>query len=132
MRTGGQEEHLTKLGQSIIGAAIKVHSHLGPGLLESVYEACLVYELSRMGLTVETQRMLSIQYEDLVLDSALRLDILVEGQIVVEVKSVNQLQPIHKAQLISYLRLGNFPLGYLMNFNEVHMRDGVKRVVERL
>lgn len=85
-----------------------------------------------MGLTVETQRMLSIQYEDLVLDSALRLDILVEGQIVVEVKSVNQLQPIHKAQLISYLRLGNFPLGYLMNFNEVHMRDGVKRVVERL
>mgnify|MGYP001764935749 CR=1 FL=1 len=132
MRTGGQEEHLTKLGQSIIGAAIKVHSHLGPGLLESVYEACLVYELRRMGLTVETQRMLSIQYEDLVLDSALRLDILVEGQIVVEVKSVNQLQPIHKAQLISYLRLGNFPLGYLMNFNEVHMRDGVKRVVERL
>jgi GxxExxY protein len=132
MRTGGQEEHLIKLGESIIGAAIKVHSHLGPGLLESVYETCLVYELRRKGLAVETQRVLPIQYEDLVVDSALRLDILVEDQVVLEIKSVNQLQPIHKAQLISYLRLGSFPLGYLMNFNEVHMRDGIKRVVARL
>ena len=132
MRTGGQEEHLIKLGESIIGAAIKVHSHLGPGLLESVYETCLVYELHRKGLAVETQCVLPIRYEDLVVDSALRLDILVEDQVVLEIKSVNQLQPIHKAQLISYLRMGNFPLGYLMNFNEVHMRAGIKRVVARL
>lgn len=123
---------MSKLGESIIGAAIKVHSHLGPGLLESVYETCLVHELRRKGFTVATQRVLSIVYEDLVVDSALRLDILVEDQVVLEIKSVNQLQPIHKAQLISYLRLGDFPLGYLMNFNEVHMRDGIKRVVARL
>lgn len=83
-------------------------------------------------MTVETQRALPIQYEDLKLESALRLDVLVDELVVLEIKSVNQLLPIHKAQLISYLRLGNFPLGYLMNFNEVHMRDGIKRVVARL
>lgn len=132
MRTGGQEESLVKLGESIIGAALKVHSHLGPGLMESVYEACLVHELRQQGLAVETQRVLPIQYEGLVLDAAFRLDVLVEDRIVLEIKSVNQLLPIHKAQLISYLRLGNFPLGYLMNFNEVHMRQGIKRVVEKL
>lgn len=132
MRTGGQEENLTRLGKVIIGAAIKVHTYLGPGLLESVYEACLVHELRRGGLTVETQRVLPIQYEDLKLDSALRLDVLVENLVVLEIKSVDQLQPIHKAQLISYLRLGAYPLGYLINFNEVHMRDGIKRVVANL
>ncbi len=132
MRTGGQEESLIKLGESIIGAAIKVHSHLGPGLLESVYEACLVHELRQRGLAVEAQRIVPVQYEGLVLDSAFRLDVLVEDRVVLEIKSVNQLLPIHKAQLISYLRLGNFPLGYLMNFNEVHMRQGIKRVVGKL
>ena len=132
MRTGGQEESLIKLGESIIGAAIKVHSHLGPGLLESVYEACLVHELRQQGLAVETQCVLPIQYEGLVLDSAFRLDVLVEDQAVLEIKSVNQLLPIHKAQLISYLRLGDYPLGYLLNFNVVHMREGIKRVVGKL
>lgn len=132
MRTGGQEEHWNSLGESIIGAAIKVHSHLGPGLLEGVYETCLVHELRRRGFVVETQRVLPIRYEDLVVDSALRLDVLVENLVVLEIKSVNQLQPIHKAQLISYLRLGKYPLGYIMNFNEVHMRDGIKRVVAQL
>jgi len=132
MRTGGQEENLVKLGESIIGAAIKVHSHLGPGLLEGVYEACLVHELRQQGLAVETQRVLPIQYEGLILDVAFRLDILVEDRVVLEIKSVNQLLPIHKAQLISYLRLGGYPLGYLLNFNVVHMREGIKRVVEKL
>lgn len=120
------------MGESIIGAAIKVHSHLGPGLLEGVYEACLVHELRQQGLAVETQRVLPIQYEGLILDVAFRLDILVEDRVVLEIKSVNQLLPIHKAQLISYLRLGGYPLGYLLNFNVVHMREGIKRVVEKL
>lgn len=132
MRTGGQEESLVKSGESIIGAAIKVHSHLGPGLLESVYEACLVHELRQQGLAVETQRVLPIQYEGLILDVVFRLDILVEDRVVLEIKSVNQLLPIHKAQVISYLRLGGYPLGYLLNFNVVHMREGIKRVVEKL
>ena len=132
MRTGGQEENLVVLGETIIGAALKVHSHLGPGLLESVYEACLIHELCQQGLAVEAQRVLPICYNGLVLDSALRLDILVENLVVLEIKAAAQLLPIHKAQLISYLRLGNFPLGYLLNFNEVHMRQGIKRVAREI
>lgn len=132
MRTRGQEENLVDLGEAIIGAAIKVHSHLGPGLLESVYEICLIHELRTRGLVVESQRVLPIVYEGLVLDSAFRLDVLVENLVVLEIKAVAALQPIHKAQLISYLKLGNYPLGYLMNFNEVHLKNGIKRVVREI
>ena len=128
MRTGGQEENLVRLGEVVIGAALKVHSHLGPGLLEGIYETCLIHELRTRGLTVESQRVLPVIYEGLVLDSAFRLDVLVEDQVVLEVKAVAQLLPIHKAQLITYLKLGNCPLGYLMNFNEVHLKNGIKRV----
>jgi GxxExxY protein len=128
MRTRGQEESLIALGEAIIGAALRVHSHLGPGLLESIYESCLVHELSKQGLAVEAQRSLPVTYDGIVLNSAFRIDVLVENQVVLEIKAVAQLLPIHKAQLISYLKLGNFPLGYLLNFNEVHMKHGIKRV----
>jgi GxxExxY protein len=126
MRTGGQEENLIALGEAIIGAALKVHSHLGPGLLESIYESCLVHELSKQGLAVEAQRSLPVTYDGIVLNSAFRIDLLVENQVVLEIKAVAQLLPIHKAQLIS--KLGNYPLGYLLNFNEVHLKHGIKRV----
>ena len=132
MRTRGQEENLVDLGESIIGAALKVHSHLGPGLLESVYEICLIHELRTRGLVVESQRVLPVVYAGLVLDSAFRLDVLVENLVVLEVKAVAALLPIHKAQLINYLKLGNYPLGYLMNFNEVHLKNGIKRVVREI
>ena len=132
MRTRGHEENLVDLGESIIGAALKVHSHLGPGLLESVYEICLIHELRTRGLVVESQRVLPVVYAGLVLDSAFRLDVLVENLVVLEVKAVAALLPIHKAQLINYLKLGNYPLGYLMNFNEVHLKNGIKRVVREI
>lgn len=132
MRTGGQEEKLLELGEAIIGAALKVHTALGPGMLESVYEACLAHELVQSGLSVETQVPVPIVYGGAQIDAAFRLDILVENLVALELKAVEKLLPIHKAQLISYLRLGNFPLGYLLNFNVVHMREGIKRVVGKL
>lgn len=132
MRTGGQEENLIELGETIIGAALKVHTALGPGMLESVYEACLAHELAHSGLSVKTQVPVPIVYGGVQMDPAFRLDILVENRIALELKAVEKLLPIHKAQLISYLRLGNFPLGYLLNFNVVHMREGIKRVVGKL
>lgn len=132
MRTGGQEEKLVELGERIIGAALKVHSNLGPGMLESVYEICLAHELRKRGFAVEQQKPVSVVYDGLVLDSAYRLDLLVESQVVIEVKAVAGILPVHKAQLISYLKLGDFPLGYLMNFNEVHMKHGIKRLVKEI
>ena len=132
MRTGGQEENLVRLGEVVIGATLKVHSHLGPGRLEGICETCLVHELRTRGLGVESQRVLPVVYEGIVLDAAFRLDVLIENQVVLEVKAVAQLLPIHKAQLISYLKLGNYPLGYLLNFNDVHMKHGIERVSREL
>jgi len=132
MRTGGQEEKLVAMGEAIIGAALKVHTTLGPGMLESVYEACLVHELAQSGLAVRTQVAVPVVYGGVQIDTAFRLDILVENLIALELKAVEKLLPIHKAQLISYLRLGDYPLGYLLNFNVVHMREGIKRVVGKL
>jgi GxxExxY protein len=117
------------LGERIIGCAITVHSALGPGLLESVYEACLVYELSKAGIEVARQVSLPIQYEDVILDGGLKLDLLVGRRVVVELKATEKLLPIHTAQLLSYLRLSRLRVGYLLNFNVQRMRDGVKRVV---
>ena len=117
------------LGKRIIGCAITVHSALGPGLLESVYEACLVYELSKTGIDVARQVSLPIQYEDVILDGGLKLDLLVGKRVVVELKATEKLLPIHTAQLLSYLRLSRLRVGYLLNFNVQRMRDGVKRVV---
>lgn len=122
-------EEFAPLGEKIIGAAMRVHSVLGPGLLESAYEICLFHELGKAGLSVFRQVALPIVYDSLRLDAGYRMDIVVEGKIVLELKSVELLQALHTAQLVSYLRLGHYPLGYLLNFNVARMREGIKRVV---
>jgi GxxExxY protein len=118
----------SELTGRIIGCAMRVHSVLGPGLLESAYRICLVHELKISGLETMTEVPLPIVYGGVRLDAGYRLDALVENTVVLELKAVEELAPIHKAQLISYLKLGGFPVGLLINFNEVHLRDGIKRV----
>jgi GxxExxY protein len=122
-------EEFAPLGEAIIGAAMRVHSALGPGLLENAYELCLVHELNKLGLSVARQVALPVFYDGIQLEAGYRLDVVVEGKIVLELKSVDRLQPLHTAQLVSYLRLGRYPLGYLLNFNVAHMREGIKRVI---
>lgn len=121
-----------EIGTAVIGAAIKVHSIVGPGLLESAYEQCLVYELERLRLRARKQVSVPLQYQDLRVDIAYRLDLLVEDMVVVELKSVEAILPVHRSQLLSYLRLGGYKLGYLLNFNVVQMRDGIVRMVNGL
>jgi GxxExxY protein len=120
---------LNEISGQIIGAALKIHSAIGPGVLESVYQTCLLHELQQCGLNVRSQVALPVVYEDLRLDSGYRIDLIVEDRIIVELKCVETLLPIHKAQLLTYLRLANKPLGLLLNFNVVHLRDGIKRVL---
>jgi GxxExxY protein len=117
------------LTDKIIGCAIEVHKNLGPGLLESVYEECLHYELLNNGLFVERQKGIPLIYKDKKLDSNLVLDLLVEKSVIVELKSVECLNPIHEAQLISYLKLSGIHTGLLINFNVKYLIDGVKRRV---
>ena len=117
------------LGEIILGCAMKVHSALGPGLLESAYEACLAHELSKAQLGVKRQVALPVVYDGMQLDAGFRIDLLVNDAVIVELKTAEKLLPIHKAQLLSYLKLSNKSLGYLLNFNVVHMRDGIKRIV---
>ena len=117
------------IGSQILAAAMRVHSAFGPGLLEGAYETCLAYDLERAGLYVERQITLPIEYDGQRIDAGYRLDILVERSVVVEVKAVEKLMPIHLAQLVTYLKLGGYALGYLLNFNVLHMRQGIKRAV---
>jgi GxxExxY protein len=121
-----------ELSKAILDAAFKVHTALGPGLLESAYEACLAYELRNEGLTVLTQVPLPLIYKEVRLDAGYRLDLLVEDMVVVEIKAVDALAAIHQAQVISYLRLSGKKLGILINFNSLHLRDGIRRVVNGL
>ena len=121
-----------EIGHAVIGAAIKVHSAVGPGLLESAYETCLAYELEQQKLPVRRQFLIPIRYEDLTIDNGYRVDLLVGERVVVELKAVETILSVHRAQLLSYLRLGGFRLGYLLNFNVAHMRDGIARIVNRL
>jgi GxxExxY protein len=121
-----------EIGYSIIGAAIKLHSAVGPGLLESAYETCLLYELEKRDLPVKRQVLIPIRYEDLTIDNSYRIDLLVGERVVVELKAVETVLPVHRAQLLSHLRLGGFKLWYLLNFHVVHMRDGIARIVNRL
>lgn len=118
-----------QLSERVIGAAIEVHRHLGPGLLESVYEKCLVYELEAMRLCVATQKVVPIRYKGVVLEEGLRLDLLVEDRLLVELKSVETVLPLHKAQVISYIKLMELQYGLLINFNVKMLRDGVSRLV---
>ena len=113
----------------VVDAAMKVHSALGPGLLESAYEMCLVRELRKRGLRVESQVPIAVRYEGETLDVGYRADLLVEGIVLVELKSVEAILPIHKAQLLSYLRLSSREVGLLINFNVEHLKNGIKRVI---
>ncbi len=117
-----------RVGKAVVDAAYKVHSHLGPGLLESVYEACMVHELSKHGLKVERQVPVPIEYDGLILESALRLDLRVEDCGIVELKSTDTIIPVYEAQILSHLKLMHLRLGYLINFNVVLIRDGIKRI----
>ena len=119
------------VAREIVDTAIQEHTRLGPGMLESAYEACIGYELTKRGFGVEKQVPVSLRYDQLVLDVAFRVDLLVENAVVIELKSVRELLDVHKAQLLSYLRAGDYRLGFLLNFNTIHMRDGIKRVVNR-
>jgi GxxExxY protein len=109
---------------------MKVHSVLGPGLLESAYQACLAHEIRNRGLAVASQVPLPVVYEGHKLEVGYRIDLVVEGRVVVEVKSVEALHPIHEAQLLSYMRLSGLRVGLLINFNVLHLRDGIKRMVD--
>ncbi|MCI0700915.1 MAG: GxxExxY protein [Planctomycetia bacterium] len=123
------KEKLNAISESIIGAAIAVHRELGPGLLEAAYEACLEYELQDRGFLVERQHPLPVRYRGVLVDCGFRLDLRVNGLVIVELKAVEKLEKIHEAQVNTYLRLTNLHLGLLMNFNVLRLVDGVKRVV---
>ena len=120
------------LSRDIIAAAIEVHRELGPGLLESSYEECLCYELKTRGITYERQKSLPVSYKDVRLDCGYRLDVVVDNLVIVEIKAVESMLPIHTAQLLTYLKLANFKLGLLINFNTPQLRQGIKRVVNNL
>jgi GxxExxY protein len=123
---------LNQISGQIVDAAMKVHSALGPGLLESAYEACLLFELHRRGLKAARQVELPVVYEGVRIDVGYRLDLLVEGSVVVELKAVEEVAPLHKAQIISYLKLGGYKLGLLINFNVLHLKDGITRFANKL
>ena len=118
-----------ELSEKIIGLAIKVHSALGPGLLESAYEKALVFELSRNGYKAEVQKSISINYEGIIIDEGYRADIVVNDIVLIELKSVKQIEDIHLKQLLTYIRLSNRKLGLLINFNEILLKNGIRRVI---
>jgi GxxExxY protein len=120
------------LSGEIIDAAMDVHREIGPGLLENAYEECLCYELNARGLKFRRQVELPVRYKSVHLDCGYRLDLVVEDLIVVELKSVQAFEPVHSAQLLTYLRLSNLPLGLLLNFNVPLLRDGIKRLAHRM
>jgi len=124
-----EKERLNRISEQIIGAAIDVHRALGPGLLESAYAACLAFDLAGLGLKVEQEKPLPVVYRDVRLDCGYRLDFVVENAVIVEIKAVTELQPIHHAQLLSYLKLSGLKVGLLINFHERMLKDGIRRIV---
>lgn len=129
MDHGDTEKPRDRLTQQIIGAAIEVHRHLGPGLLETIYEQCLCWELGERGISYQRQIPISIRYKGHALDIAYRIDLIVAERVLVELKTVERLIPIHQAQLLTYLRLTGLSVGLLVNFNTPLLRDGIKRMV---
>lgn len=121
-----------ELSHLVVGCAMRVHTALGPGLVESAYEACLQFELIKSGLQVEAQKPLPLVYESVKLECGYRVDLLVERKLIIEVKSIEALAEIHFAQVLTYLRLSNLRLALLLNFNVVHMKDGIRRIVNKL
>ncbi|MFP4499942.1 MAG: GxxExxY protein [Candidatus Hydrogenedentota bacterium] len=124
-----EREALNALSNKVIGAAIEVHKELGPGLLESTYEACLCHELSLQGIACRRQLVLPITYKGLQVEEGYRIDVLVEDELILELKAVEEVTELHKAQLLTYLRLSKCWLGLLLNFNVPKMRDGIVRLV---
>jgi GxxExxY protein len=122
-------EGMNKLTDSIIGAAMQVHSALGPGLLESAYEACLAYELVERGFKIEQQKPLPVVYKGVKVECGYRLDLIVNDCVIVEIKAVQAIEPVHRAQLISYLKLAEKPIGLLINFHVPSLRSGIQRIV---
>jgi len=122
--------HINEVSGMVVHAAMRVHTLLGPGLLESAYQACLAKELQKRGLTVATQVGLPVVYEGEKLDLGYRIDLLVENLVIVEIKSVEAIHPVHEAQLLSYLRLSGKNVGLLINFHVAHLKDGIKRMVD--
>ena len=123
---------LKDLTEEIIGSAIDVHRELGPGLLESTYEACMIFELAERGLCVERQKALPVVYRGVRIDCGYRIDLLVDQRVIVELKAVAQIQPIHEAQLLSYLRLSGCHVGLLIDFNVKLLKNGIRRLVNQL
>jgi len=123
---------LNEISGQIVDAAMKVHTALGPGLLENAYEACLEHELGKRGLRVKRQVLLPVVYDGVQIDLGYRLDLLVEDTVIVELKAADRIAPIHEAQLLSYLRLSGKKLGLLINFNVLHLKDGIRRMVNGL
>jgi len=121
-----------EIAKVIVDCALRVHRELGPGLLESTYEACLYYELTQAGLTVESQKALPVVYNEVKLDCGYRIDLFVENKVVVEIKSVDALNDIHLAQILTYLKLSGCKLGLLINFNVKLLKHGIRRVVNNL
>jgi GxxExxY protein len=121
--------NIERVGKAVLNAAFKVHTALGPGLLESVYETCTAFELTQSGLRALTQVALPVTYQGIKMDAGLRLDMVVEDSVIVEFKSVDTMNPIFEAQLITYLKLTGIRLGFLINFNVIHLKDGIKRIV---
>ncbi len=119
-----------EVSHGIITAAMKVHSVLGPGLLESAYQACLAYELRKAGFKVQTEVILPVIYDEITLDLGYRIDLIVNDLVIVELKSVEKITPVHQAQLLSYLKLSRKNLGLIINFNVLRLKDGIKRMVE--
>ena len=126
-----REGDLNALTEAVIGAAIAVHRVLGPGLLESSYQACLARELDEQGIAYQSQMPLAIHYRDLVVPSAYRVDLLVAGQVIIELKAVDRLESIHEQQLLTYLRHADLRLGLVINFNVKRLVDGIRRVVNQ-
>jgi GxxExxY protein len=123
-----EKEESDPLTGKIIGASIEIHRALGPGLLESAYEACLIHELRLRKLIVEPQKSMPVFYKGVLLDCGYRVDLVVEDRVIVEIKSVNSLAPIHEAQLLSYLKLSNCKVGLLINFNVRVLKEGIRRM----
>src|SRR5882724_1080033 len=126
--TEAKRKYLNELSGKVIGACIEIHRELGPGLLESAYEECLAYELSKAGLRFERQKPLPVRYKEVQLDCGYRLDLVVEDELILEIKAVTEILPIHEAQLLTYLKLDRKSLGLLINFNVPVLKHGVKRV----
>ena len=123
---------IEKIGWNIVHSAIKVHKALGPGLLESVYQRCMAYELEKVGLTVACEVPIPVKYEKVSIDLGFRIDMMIQQTVIIENKTVERLMPIHEAQLLTYLKLTNLKLGFLLNWNVPLMKDGIKRMVNNL